>query len=60
MGSDPENPDSSENRLQEPHAERADPDPPPVFATWKRAYFFVIGFLILLILLFYIFTVSYT
>ena len=32
---------------------------PPVFATWNRLYAVVIGFLALLIFLFYIFTKAY-
>jgi hypothetical protein len=31
-------------------------EPPPVLRTWPRVYAFVVGYLALLILLFYIFT----
>jgi hypothetical protein len=32
---------------------------PPVFATWNRIYAVIIGFLAFLIIVFYIFTISY-
>lgn len=35
---------------------QANGDRPPLFRTWKRLYFAVVGYLFLLILLFYAFT----
>jgi len=32
------------------------PDKVPLFKTWRQWYFFVIAFLVLLIILFYLFT----
>lgn len=33
-----------------------DVDPPPFFKSWGRLYAFVIGFFVLLVILFYLFT----
>ncbi len=60
MGSGAENPEDGDQPLWKRHEEDPTPDPPPIFKSWARAYAFVIGFLILLIVLFYLFTISYS
>jgi len=42
-----------------PKPEDRDIMPIPFFRSWKRVYFFVIGFLLLEIVLLYLFTVQY-
>ncbi len=60
MGSDPEDLDNGRDHLWEPHEDEPSPDPPPVFSTWPKAYAFVLAFLILLMILFYLFTRAYS
>lgn len=57
MASDPEQ--EEKDRLWKPHPEDEPLGPPPVFSSWGRAYAFVIAFLVLLIVLFYLFTLYY-
>ncbi len=59
MGSEPETPETDGDDIRASHDKVPEPDPPPIFSTWRKAYFFVIGFLLFLILLFYLFTVRY-
>ena len=60
MASERENPESKPDRLWGADEEGTPPAPPPIFKTWGKAYAFVIGFLVLLILLFYLFTLAYS
>lgn len=60
MGSDPEQ-KSTEEEGSPLDPEGPDEDPsPPFFKSWKGAYIFVIAFLLLLIVLFYLFTIAYS
>ena len=46
--------------MSEPAAPPAREDPPPILGTWRRAYLAVLGWLALLIVLFYLFGRTFT